>query len=84
MSQENGAAEVTQLSEPQLKLLNFMLNNYLQERTSLEARIAVINKTMEDIAGAYLAGLGVSQTMHIDLATGGLTPLAQPVVGPGP
>ena len=75
MNQENGAHEVTNLSEAQLKLLNFMLSKYLQERTSLEARIAVINKTMEDIAGAYLAGLGITDTMNVDLATGKLTPV---------
>ena len=79
MGQETGVSEVTPLSGAQLKLLKLMLGGYLQERTALEARVLVINKTLADIAGAYLAGLGFTQTMHVDLATGKLTPVGQPV-----
>ena len=75
MSRKNGQVETPCLSEAQLKLLNVMLSGYYQEKASLEARIAVINKTLSDISGAYLAGLGVTQTMNIDLVTGKLTPM---------
>ena len=82
MSQTNGEAEVTNLSEAQLGMLNRMLSSYLQELTVIEARTAVINKTIADIAGAYLIGLGITQTMVVDLATGKLTPVDQPVAAP--
>ena len=82
-SHETGVAEIQQLSEAQLQMLNRMISGYLQEKTSLEARIAVINKTLSDISGAYLAGLGFDQAMNIELATGKLTPVSEPVVGPG-
>ena len=83
MTQANGTIELTELSAEKLKLLNFMLSGYYDEKATLEARIAVINKTLSDMSGAYLAGLGVVQTMNIDLATGKLTPVAEPVVGSG-
>ena len=76
MVQENGAAEITNLSEVQLKLLNAILSSYLQEKRTLEARIAVINKMISELAGAYLAGLGLNQNQDIDLVTGKLTPVA--------
>ena len=82
MSQTNGEAEVTNLSGAQLGMLNQMLSSYLQERAVIEARTAVINKTVADIAGAYLAGLGITQTMVVDLATGKLTPVPDAPVVP--
>ena len=82
MGQETGVSEVTNLSGAQLSQLNLMIGGYLQEKTTLEARIKVIDKTVADIAGAYLAGLGVTQTMNVDLATGKLTPVPDAPVVP--
>jgi hypothetical protein len=64
----NGRHEVLQLSETQRQQLQNLLGPYF-------AQLQATQKMLNDIAGAYLTGMGLSPDVNIDMATGVLTPM---------
>ena len=72
----NGVAQMMTLSKEQLLELQKIMNPYFAQVQQLEAQANAVRKTINDIAGAYLAGLGMPTDMSIDLATGGISPPA--------
>ena len=68
-----------QLSRGQLRVLRTRLASYLSRLQEQEAQAEMTRKTINDITGAYLAGLGLPTESNVDLATGLLTPVESPV-----
>ena len=68
-----------QLSRGQLRVLRTRLASYLSRLQEQEAEAEMTRKTINDITGAYLAGLGLPTESNVDLATGLLTPVESPV-----
>ena len=69
----NGATTSMQLSEIQLKQLVDLLRSYLDQLQQAESRAQIARQTINAIAAAYLAGLGLPIDLNIDLTTGELT-----------
>ena len=74
----NGSSEVSQLTQGQLAQLRKLITPYLVQMEALEKQANAARKTINDIAGAYLAGLGVPADLSVDLVTGDLTPVKVP------
>ena len=70
----NGGSETVKLSEQQLKQLQQLLGPYFNKLQALEMQSNSVREVINNIAGAYLTGLGISSEMNIDLVTGDLTP----------
>jgi len=71
----NGATDSTGLSEIQLQQLTGLLSPYLVELQRVESQANAMRQTINTIASAYLAGLGLPVNMNIDLKSGVLTPV---------
>ena len=70
----NGGSETVKLSEQQLKQLQQLLGPYFNKLQALEMQSNSVREVINNIAGAYLTGLGIPSEMNIDLVTGDLTP----------
>ena len=64
-----------QLSRSQLLVLRTRLAPYLTRLQDQQQQLGMTGKIINDITGAYLAGLGLPTESNVDLATGILTPV---------
>ena len=67
--------ELPNLSQDQLRVLRTRLASYLARFQGQQEQLEMTRKTINDITGAYLAGLGLPTESNVDLATGILTPV---------
>lgn len=74
------------LSAGQLAVMKSIIGPYLQRIGELQADLAGTQKALDDIAAAYLRGLGMDPFVNIDLVTGEVTPKPreQQLITPGP
>ena len=71
----NGASETTRLTEGQTQQLQKLIGPYLVQLQQVENQANVIRTTINAVAGAYLAGLGLPSDLSVDLQTGHLSPV---------
>ena len=68
--------DTNKLTDLQLRRIQQKLGPYFASLQQLELQMNVVRKAIDDIAGAYLIGLGLPENQNIDLISGVLTPLS--------